>query len=343
MATIRQLKVIEGDDFKKRMDLVQSLFDADALDDEVLRAIITSEGKHGVLPGTLLAKIISRTQSSELYERAKYRLFQDIWSLLEVFKGDYPDRAIEERLLEELPNWYDRNDPVIRKQIVIALGDHGSTDAVRLLTELLAEHIPKVQTKEVLADAMRQADALDDIEYSPLFIAVEREFVELLAEAIEKITARRTLPRGRGAGEMLLAEKSRTVLRHEELGEKVSRLRELALSHREADPRAALLNVRLATEAICKTLCRENGIVESKKKEPLDQVMLGDILVVMRGAGILPGHVEGIAVGISRICGAALHDQGKQSPEISSRVAALTLAMLDELVDWFFGSSSIRR
>jgi hypothetical protein len=343
VATIRQLKIIEGDDFKKRMDLVQSLFDADAIDDEVLHAIIASEGKHGVLPGTLLAEIISRKRSSELYEKVKYWLFQDIWSLLEVFKGDYPDRAIEEKLLEELSKWYDKDDPVIRKQIVIALGDHGSTDAVRLLTELLAEHIPKVQTKEVLAEAMRQADALDDIEYSPLFIAVEREFVELLAEAIEKITVRRTPVRSHEASETRSAESVKAGLRREELGERVSRLREQALGYRDQDPKAALLYIREATEAMCKSLCRENGIVESKKKEPLNQLMLGDILVSMRGHGILPGQIEGVAAGISRICGAALHDQGSASSEVSSRVATSTLALLDEIAEWFFGDFPLQK
>jgi len=256
-----------------------------------------------------------------------------LWALLDVFQGEFPDPEIETKLVDDLLEWYEKQDYVRRKAIVDALGQHGSTNAIQVLSELLEEHIPKAQVKTVVSAAMKNANIPMDLDDSPLMARVEIEFVEALSRAIQEIAIRAksrhlaTPPEMEDGGSTTLPPISK------DLVDRLTSLKAQAWHYLDRDAKPAMVNARQAAEVIYKALCKQKGFNHPKK--PIDNLMAGELLELLRGKRVLPPHIEAIAYTINKLCGLAIHDQGADSVAISARITRPALLCLDELVEWF--------
>jgi hypothetical protein len=338
LATLRQLKKIAEGKPVEQQEVIEALLRENRIDAEVIETLLRTPDGGSYLPPRTLVDLLAKSSSLELYLRVKQHLFQDVWALVDLFRSDYPDPDIEKNLLDKLLRFYDEDDYPIRRHIVEALRDRGSLNSLRLLTELLDEHIPKATLKTTLAKAMQEVPDRVEFETSPLLAAVENEFVAVLRTAIQEIArrAKDTYESGQETAPQASGVASLPIIPSDEV-DRVLELKGKAWYYLEKDTAPALQNARLVVEIVLKALCRQRSL--GKPNKPLDKMMVGALLELVEERHVLPPHIEPLVGSINKICGTALHDQGPGTPSYSTEVTKSVLCFLDEFVGWFIYQS----
>lgn len=284
-----------------------------------------------------------------MYWLTKNQLFADRWSLIELFKTDYPDPAIEHKLAELLLSSYQKNDDGLRTSIIRALRDHGTHFSLRALEDILSQQRGVAQVKKLIAGGVSinpdnpelEADWLKG-KLALLEADVEAEFVELLRTAISAIKQRDSAGFAPHAAPPAEIEFEPDPQSEDEVIAVVLAAKAKAEYHLHGNPAASILHGRKALERVGKTLCREHGL--QRKNRSLDSLQMAELLelltekdpVTHRERNILPPLIEAVARACHIVMAKSLHDHNDAEARATSRrMAEAALLNLEDLVQWF--------
>ncbi len=336
MATKRLLMNIRDGDALVRSTAIDESIRTECFDDDALRALIAAQEAGKYTLDKTLVQVLVKTRSAELYWNVKDKLKNDIWSLIELLKADYPDPDIERIIVDNLFSEAGTVGNPRRVAMVSALADYGSVESVSTLREILDEQLPLAKTKQFISAAINKADTEVDIStlLSHVEAAAQREFVESLRDAIARISER--------GKRVLQANNFRPV--REEIGpgdlasidQDVRRITEFkgrALYYRDTDSRASLQYARQAVECAWKAMCSNRG--QFPEKTPLERATGGQLLGVLQKCGALPADLDLAAQMINKFCNFTMHDQGKHENDLSPRLTKSVLLLVEEFIEWF--------
>lgn len=255
----------------KSMELVETLRRLiereDDLDEtaEILEGRIEA-GTH--VPTQQLAEILSKTKKTSLFELSREKLFQDQWALLILYCSEYPDPTIEETLTEILISKANNDGDPIRRDIVNAIRDHGTTATLPALEAVLYELAPTQHTKSAIASALFNSSGVSvEALLASLTSKATNSFLEAITQAIRAVRERNvdlhaTQSKGQPPIDQLVTNA------HVQL-EKASRAV-------QEDPTYALVCLRRGAEAMGKHLYRQLG--HENKGKPAKKMMLNELL-----------------------------------------------------------------
>ena len=98
-----------------------------------------------------LASLIVQTRSSGLYEKVRERLFKNDWTLVKLFKSQYPDPEIEKKLRARLYETALDDCNSVRTSIADAMREVGSEEALPTLEAILFDLEPSAKIAQVFS------------------------------------------------------------------------------------------------------------------------------------------------------------------------------------------------
>lgn len=277
-----------------------------------------------------LARLLTKVRDASLYRIAKEQLFQDRWALLTLYKGGYPDPAIEDELVEILYQNAENDAEPVRRAIVEAIFEKGTIATIPVLEAILYDLAPTQHTKKAIANALFDASGPNiDTLLAGVVASSRIEFIRVVNHALEAVRERGT-EQANSSVEGVTANPSETKLvanAHREL--------EQARDKVQSDPTYALVCLRRGAEAMGKHLYRHLGL--DAKGKPANKMMLGDLQKPIS---------ESDAPHVFKICIQALqpfgnyasHDQDDQFQDLTPMVAGSLVNLYDEALriyeDW---------
>ena len=84
-----------------------------------------------------LARLLSVVRRKSLFALVSSQLLTDVWSLITLYRGGYPDEAIEKTLIDLLRPRYQNDSDPSRRYIVEAMRDVGTAVALPALEAIL--------------------------------------------------------------------------------------------------------------------------------------------------------------------------------------------------------------
>lgn len=213
-----------------------------------------------------LVQLLLRTKRDSLYALEKDKLFGDVWALLDLYKGQYPDKLIESRLSDILHDRESEDDDPRRRYIAEAMRDVGSSEVLPVLEAILYDLSPTPHVKRLIADALfaSSGPSLDSL-LAGLIASSRASFVGLILEAINAIRDRNSVEATSPSpeGESKSNTEQFVVNAHDELMRATNRVKD--------DPTYTLVCLRRGAEAMGNHLYRyiglENGGKPAAKKD----------------------------------------------------------------------------
>lgn len=272
-----------------------------------------------------IAHLLVATRSESLYRLSHDQIFRDEWALIDLYKGRYPDKQIEEHLINVLYQISSDDANPRRSYIVQAMQSVGSIDILPDLEALLYDLAPTKSTKRVIADALfaTSGPTLDST-LANLIAHARADFMSLLVNAIKSI-------RERGADE---PDSTSNVDSQESRNARIVTNSHTELEKAKAivndDPTYALVCLRRGAEAMGKHLYRH--LRHEERGKPASKMMLDELLKPIR---------ESTTPEIFKICMQALqpfgnyaaHDQDDGFHGLNSDVGNALIVLYREALD----------
>lgn len=277
-----------------------------------------------------LVRLLIKVRDAHLYELAREQLFQDRWALLALYKGGFPDPAIEDQLVEILYKTAEDDAEPARRAIAEAICDKGTVATIPVLEAIIYDLAPTQHTKKTIANALFDASGPNLDTLLAGIVAKSRiEFIHTINQALEAVRERNT------EQVTSFVEGASASTRETKLVANAHRELERARDKVKSDPTYALVCLRRGAEAMGKHLYRNLGL-EAKGK-PATKMMLGDLLKPISDSDA--PHVFKICIQALQPFGNyASHDQDDQFQDLTPMVADSLINLYDEALriyeDW---------
>jgi hypothetical protein len=262
-----------------------------------------------------------------LYTKSREQLFANDWELLTLYKGRYPDSAIEEKLCDRLYQTSSDDAEPRRHFIIDAMREVGSEHVLPTLEAILFDLKPTVRIKQILADAMKVPDDEHPQEFGhPLLYQLEAssraKFLESVALAIDAIRRRNI------TAEKADAEDAQSdALRQVDDTNNAQRAKEQVIRYLDDDPLLAVMLMRIGAEALAKDLYRHLG--HEEKGKPARKMMLDELLKPVKDSDA-PEVLKLIMQALQLFGNFAAHHQGEQSKYLTRDIASAVLALYEQ-------------
>lgn len=277
-----------------------------------------------------LVRLLVRVRRSSLYELVKDQLFRNQWALLGLYRGEYPDPAIENELVELLYQKAEDDADPARRDIAEAIRDKGTVDTIPVLEAILYDLAPTQNTKKAMANALFDAsgDNLDSL-LAGIVAKSRREFVQLIRQALDAVRERDShqavIPFE--GDDSSLIETGLVENAHQEL--------ERARDKTQSDPIYVVVCLRRGAEAMCKHLYRKLGLED--KGKPAKKMVMEDLLKPVRESDV-PDVFKICIQALQPFGNYASHDQDDQFQDLTPKVAQSLLDIYGEALsiyeDW---------
>lgn len=290
-----------------------------------------------------LAILVSRTKSASLYAKAREQLLHDDWALLTLYKGKYPDKAIEERLCDRLYQTSSDDAEPRRQYITDAMRDVGSEYALPILAEILFELKPTVKVQQIFADAMKEISNEHPQEFGLQLrgelhraeVSSRAKFLESVALAIDAIKSRIISPENAD-----VEDSQSEVLKQVDDTNNAERAKEQARRYIDDDPILVIILLRKGAEALGKDLYRQLG--HEEKGKPAKKMTLEDLMKPVKDSDA-PEVFKLILQTLQLFGNFAAHDQDEQSRYLTKDIASAVLALYEQAHTIYGEWSKLRR
>jgi hypothetical protein len=287
-----------------------------------------------------LASLVLRTKSSSLYAKAREQLFADDWALLTLYKGQYPDSAIEKRLCDRIYQTASDDAEPRRRYIADAMRDVGSECVLPTLEAILFDLKPTVQVKQILAEASKTPSNENPREFSHQLLyrleaSSRAKFVGSVALAIDAIKGRITAPEKSG-----VQDSQSEVVKQVDEANNAEWAKEQARLYIDGDPITSTIYVRIGAEALGKDLYRALG--HEKSGKPARKMTLEELLKPVKDSDA-PEVFKLILQALQLFGNCAAHDQDDQSKYLTKDVASAVLALYEQAQMIYREWSKLRR
>lgn len=274
-----------------------------------------------------LARLIVEGRSSSLYDKVRDQLGSDVWSLITLYQGKYPDPKIEEKLCNDLYKIALNDAEPARVYIVDAMRDVASPNVLPTLEALASDLAPSAKVLEVFSE---QLDPLGAMQANARI-----KFAMRLATAIDNIRLRQEdssfdLPSFISSGS---DGKEQDLLI-------VYRLK--AQSYLDTEPENSINWIRKGAEAIGKRWYR--ALIADKKGVPARKMQLEELIKNLRELKA-PDMLIHYLVTLQPLTNYGSHDQdGEQTINLTKDVVSPLLAIYGQAVAFHqrFASSDPR-
>jgi hypothetical protein len=214
-----------------------------------------------------LSILLAKTHRLSLYEKASRQLAGDYWSLIRLYKERFPDPEIEQRLVKELYRIFKKDDEPLRRAIVSAFTEVGSSTVLPTLEAIAHDLEPSAISRNAFGSTLGMVEG---------FAGHSRyTFFKEVISAIEVIQDSQDEAASGKAEDAGLMKPSST----EKLGIG-ERHKKRAERYLEDDPENAVIHLRKGAESIAKDVYRQLGL--EKAGRPPSKMNLEELLTSIK-------------------------------------------------------------
>jgi hypothetical protein len=224
-----------------------------------------------------LATLLAKSHSKELYAKTAKLLKTDLWALLILYKGRYPDAEIERTLIKKLYEVALKDGEPRRSSIVEAMKEVGSEAVLPTLEAIAHDLEPGVKVGQAFGDTLGLLGSLSaNARYS---------FLQAVLVAIDEIKQRANLNP--------LSGDAIAVVEEVDIGfdyaSNASKFRSDAEKYLGFAPGLVIHYVRKGAEALAKDLYRHLGL--EKDGRPAKRMMLDELITAMNRGNKNPAPI----------------------------------------------------
>jgi hypothetical protein len=256
-----------------------------------------------------LASLLATSHSKTLYEKVLKQVKDDVWSLLTLYKGKYPDIEIEKALIKKLYSAASNDADPLRRYIVSAMKEVGSEAILPTLQAIAHDLEPGAKVGKFFGNALGPIEGLAaQSRYS---------FLQDVLVAIDEIELRAKLNPPSG-------DLSLSVDKSEHGFDDTSNAYQNkvdAKKYLELAPGIVIFYVRKGAEALAKDLYRHLGL--EKGGRPAKRMMLEELINQLKQVkkSSAPDLLQVFLQTFQAFGNFASHDQGNEEKHITKEIA----------------------
>ncbi len=142
-------------------DALEEIFDFPSELETIVPTVI-SKIKAGIYIGDEhLVKLLLSTVNSELYQQVKSQVLRNHWRALDLYKGRYPDKQIEELLCKKLYEIAADDGNPLRSYIVDEMREVGSGEVLPTLEAIFFDLMPSTKTRTIFYELLGTVEQIE--------------------------------------------------------------------------------------------------------------------------------------------------------------------------------------
>lgn len=290
-------------------DTINELLSLSAPVDKIANIVERRVDEDVVVLSETLATLLAKSHSQALYKKVANRIKSDLWALLILYKGQFPDVQIEKALIKTLYEVAADDAEPRRQYIVEAMKEVGSEAVLPVLEAIAHDLEPGAKVGKAFGNALGLVESL---------AAKSRyAFLEVVLVAIDEIKKRSML---------VSTSVDRTAAVDEvkvgfDEASNVSQFKSDAEKYLGLAPGLVIHYVRKGAEALAKDLYRHLGL--EKGGRPAKRMMLDDLITAIKQVkkNPAPDLLQVFLLTFQGFGNFASHDQDGEEKYITNEIA----------------------